>query len=153
VAEETFEEKGSLKRREFLRRAAITGAAAAWAAPVIQTVAAGPAYAGSTPADCFHSLNGGCMAACNACSTGTAVEENVDCSNPGSACAQLCCCYCHPGQGGDNPCCNPELCDPSQFECVKSNDGSGQIVSVTYGGAVAGCETLACARTYEAKNA
>ena len=148
MAEETFEEKGSLKRREFLRRAAITGAAAAWAAPVIQTVAAGPAYAGSTPAECFHSLNGGCMAACNACSTAPSADEQVDCSNPGSACAKLCCCYCHPGVGGDNPCCNAGLCNPGNFTCVKSNDGSGRIDSVTYNGSVNGCETLGCLMTY-----
>jgi anaerobic selenocysteine-containing dehydrogenase len=38
------EEQG-LPRRDFLKRAAITGVGAAWAAPVIQTVAATKAFA------------------------------------------------------------------------------------------------------------
>ena len=54
------EEKKGMDRRQFIRRAAVTTAAAAWAAPVIQTVTASPAFAG-TPEECDHS---GCIGAC-----------------------------------------------------------------------------------------
>ena len=54
-------ERNELNRREFLRKAAITGAVA-WAVPVIQSVAATPAYAQTpavrTPRGCQHSLGG-----------------------------------------------------------------------------------------------
>jgi anaerobic selenocysteine-containing dehydrogenase len=39
------EGKPGIPRRDFLKKAAITGVGAAWAAPVIQTVAATKAYA------------------------------------------------------------------------------------------------------------
>ena len=45
-------EKAGLARREFLKRAAITGAAVAWATPIVQTVGARPALA-ATPAPCY----------------------------------------------------------------------------------------------------
>ena len=38
-------EKQGLPRRDFLKKAAVTGVGVAWAAPVIQTVAATKAYA------------------------------------------------------------------------------------------------------------
>jgi hypothetical protein len=49
-------ENSGLNRREFLRKAAITGAVA-WAIPVVQSVAATPAYAfhQGTPHPCPHS--------------------------------------------------------------------------------------------------
>jgi hypothetical protein len=127
-----------LKRRDFLRRAAVTGAAAAWAAPVIQTVAATPAFAqtqGSPPGDggCFHSTgtNGGCMPACadlagcggNQCGGNNPHTANGPCTS-----------YCAPGQGGGNPCCNPGLCDPANFRCSPDQNGVA-----TYTGSLAGC--------------
>ena len=54
------DESSGLNRRQFLRRAAVTTATAAWAAPVIQTIVARPAYAG-TPVVCDHSA---CIGAC-----------------------------------------------------------------------------------------
>jgi hypothetical protein len=135
------DEQGSeLKRRDFLRRAAATGAAAAFAAPVIQTVAATPAFAqeNGSPVDggCFHSTgtNGGCMPACadlagctgNQCG-GQATPNNL---------AGPCTLYCTPGQGGGNPCCNPGLCIPGNFVCSTDRHGVA-----TYNGSLAGCLT------------
>jgi hypothetical protein len=97
------QDKG-MNRREFIRKAAITGAVA-WAVPAIQTVAATPAYANhsGTPQDCQHSLGGdsggGCMTACQSSGQGC-----------GAACNQFCgpTCDC-PG----NFCPCDEVCDPA----------------------------------------
>jgi hypothetical protein len=96
-----------LNRREFLRKAAITGAVA-WAIPVIQTVAASPAAAG-TPF-CGHSE---CIAACIAgrCSglTGSARAAcNAFCQ---SQCDQL----CPQVPGTDRECTNPNVCSPTAW--------------------------------------
>lgn len=40
-----MDEKRDLERRAFLKKAGATGLAAAWAAPVVQTVIASPAFA------------------------------------------------------------------------------------------------------------
>jgi hypothetical protein len=121
-----MEERERLDRREFLRRAAAAGAAVAWAAPVVQTIAATPAYAQSngTPVPCFHSVGGpdggGCMSAC------TEAMREQGCPKPGEICDGRdpdlggqgpCQAFCPVGQGGDNPCCNPGLCDPGNFRC------------------------------------
>ena len=42
---ETEKERDGFDRRQFLRRAAVAGAAAAWAAPVVKTVVGTPAFA------------------------------------------------------------------------------------------------------------
>jgi hypothetical protein len=142
-------EKDGLDRREFLRRAAITGAVV-WAAPVVQTVAATPAYAQErgTPVeeDCFHSVGGqdgeGCMGACtsvcdrpggpggggNACD-GTDPDQ---CNPLGQGPCQT---FCPSGQGGDNPCCNPGLCDPANFTCVRV----ANCTIAAYTGSLVGC--------------
>jgi hypothetical protein len=74
-------EKRGMDRRTFLRRAAATTAAAAWAAPLIQSVAASPAYAG-TPQVCDHSACiGACAASGNASTCG---------GPPGTVCADAC---------------------------------------------------------------
>ena len=86
-------DKGSgLDRREFLRRAAVTTAAAAWAAPVIQTVSASPAFATTNgtppPEGCFHSINAdegklsGCMETCTA--------RHDICRAPDGVCKDIC---------------------------------------------------------------
>lgn len=82
-----MDKKKSLDRRDFLRKAAITGAAAAWAAPVIQTVAATPAFAqtAGTPGPCDHSA---CVAACN---------TNADCRGQAGLCEERCRALCPPG--------------------------------------------------------
>ena len=112
------DERKSVDRREFLRKAAITGAAAAWAAPVIQTVAATPAFAqtAGTPAVCDHSA---CVAACN---------TNADCrgqkspisNGPGSGnlCEYNCRNLCPPGSPCSAACTAAGVCLPA------SNSGS-----------------------------
>jgi len=126
-------EQRELNRRAFLRRAALTGVGVTWAVPTIQTIAATPAYAqtNGTPVDqggCFHStgVNGGCMPAC----ADLAGCTGNQCGGPGGPCTT----YCAPGQGGGNPCCNPGLCDPGNFQC--STDPRGV---ATYAGSLAGC--------------
>ena len=99
-------ERNELNRREFLRKAAITGAVA-WAVPVIQSVAATPAYAQTqgTPHNCQHSLGGesggGCMTACQSSGRGC-----------GAACNNFCLPTCNcPG----NFCPCPDVCKPSNW--------------------------------------
>lgn len=95
----------NLDRREFLRRAAIGTAAAAWAAPVIQSVAATPAYAQSqgSPGNCFHSISpgkpNGCMETCTGIDpAGNAGSCNAvcgpACNLPNNACPPS---YCSSG--------------------------------------------------------
>src|SRR5262245_20645089 len=104
------EEKQGMDRRQFLRRAAVTTAAAAWAAPVIQTVTASPAFAG-TPEVCDHSA---CIGAC------AASGNKASCGRPpGTVCAQAC------GQVGCSQggqiCSTTAACDPSNWAaCVFS---------------------------------
>lgn len=107
------DDKKSLERREFLRKAAVTGAAVAWAAPVVQTVAATPAFAQSntTPATCHHSLGGprgnGCMGACQGSSAGGC----------GQTCNTQCDSLCPVQQGGGNDrlCRCAQVCDPTKW--------------------------------------
>ncbi|HWC14337.1 MAG TPA: twin-arginine translocation signal domain-containing protein [Actinomycetota bacterium] len=123
------ESQKGIERRDFLRKAAATGAAAAWAAPIVNTIAATPAFAqtGGTPSQggCFHSLgmNGGCMGACGGKCGGN------QCGGSGGVCTT----YCPPGSGNDNPCCNPGLCEPGNFQC--STTGG----TATYTGPTTGC--------------
>ena len=129
------EEREGMDRREFIRKAAITGAVTAWAVPAIQTVAATPAFAqtNGSPAEggCFHSVgtNGGCMPAC-ADLAGCGGNQCGGQQDPVGPCTT----YCTPGQGGDNPCCNPGLCDPANFTCSPEQHGVA-----TYTGSLAGC--------------
>jgi hypothetical protein len=93
-----------MDRREFIRKAAITGAVA-WAVPVIQTVGATPAYAGNGTVLCQHSIGGdtgdGCQGACQA-SDGC----GNDCND---ICGPTCDC---PGRFC--PC--DEICDSANWE-------------------------------------
>lgn len=108
------EERKSVERREFLRKAAMTGVVAAWAAPVVQTVAATPAFAQTqgTPGPCFHSVNvdegklRGCMDTCQASGSGC-----------GGACAGICGPVCQSNQRGlpGNQCCNDGYCVASNW--------------------------------------
>jgi hypothetical protein len=104
-------DRSELNRREFLRKAAVTGAVA-WAVPVIQSVAATPAFAQTacSPA-CFHSSSGGspnCVNICQArCPAGT--------SGPGAACNAICN-ACPPCPTNDR--CPPAYCNPSCFNCT-----------------------------------
>jgi hypothetical protein len=108
-------------RRSFLRKAAVAGAAAAWATPVIQTVTARPAFASTGSAfTCTHSFGpyrngegqivdtGGCM---QACKNGTAVLDVV--SDP---CAIICNAACPNDCGTDErQCINGDFCDASNW--------------------------------------
>lgn len=138
--------RDGLSRREVLKRAAIVGGVA-WAAPVVQSLAATPAFAQGSPAPCFHSIGGqtggGCQGACtqSGCTGGSCDGNDPDPDNP-----QLkgpCQCYCTPGQGAGNPCCNPGLCDPANFTC--QNEGLANEWA-QYTGPLTGCPAFpACA--------
>lgn len=101
-------ERNELNRREFLRKAAITGAVA-WAIPVVQSVAATPAYAQTGTTTCCHSFSGagtsGCKEACTSSGAG--------CGGP---CQTACTSLCPVGQGGCNPCSNPQACNPGCWQ-------------------------------------
>jgi hypothetical protein len=125
--------KKGMDRRTFLRRAAITGAAAAWATPIVQTVTARPAFAANgTPVECSHSSSpyfkdgelvcdtGGCMQACKSAagcqddcgSAAGATNENSD------ACQQVCDVACPEGSSnplGSRVCCDGSFCDVSSW--------------------------------------
>ncbi len=133
------DEKSGLNRREFLRKAAVTTAAAAWAAPVVRSIAATPAFAqvNGTPF-CGHSVGGdggeGCM---GACTSSGAMGELCNGRDPDPNNTQFgegpCQWACPSGQGGDNPCCNPGFCDPNNFYFVPG------MPYVEYTGALNGC--------------
>jgi hypothetical protein len=122
--EKTGQERQGLNRRTFLRRAALTGAAAAWATPVIQTVTVGPAFAASGSAfTCTHSFGpyrndgqivetGGCMQACkNGTAVLTAALDAV--SDP---CAIVCNAACPNNCGTDErQCINGDFCNASNW--------------------------------------
>jgi hypothetical protein len=148
------EERKELGRRAFLRRAALTGVATAWVAPVVQSIAATPAFAqtvGQTPVpeDCFHSVGGqtgaGCMGACTAagCSGEACDGVDADPCNPHYGGEGPCQYLCPSGQGGGNPCCNPGLCDPQWFTCQTvpncQENGPPNVQIAVYGGPLVGC--------------
>jgi hypothetical protein len=103
-----------MNRREFIRKAAITGAVA-WAVPAIQTVAATPAYAGTQGTTCPHSTpdtaGGSCMGSCH--SRGFAACGK-DC---GGGCAGICNTACSGGQ------CPPQYCNPLCFNVTSCSGG------------------------------
>ena len=147
------EGRTELDRRAFLRRAALTGVAAAWVAPVVQSIAATPAFAqtvGQTPVpeDCFHSSGGpndtGCMGACTQVCTGEACDGlDPDPCNPHYGGEGPCAYLCAPGTGGGNPCCNPNLCDPRWFACLTvpncQKPGPRTVKIAVYSGPLVGC--------------
>jgi hypothetical protein len=110
-------ERNELNRREFLRKAAITGAVA-WAVPVIQSVAATPAYAQITGTACVHSPIGAGNPSCKgACGAKAQQQCGKDC---GGGC-EVHCARCQTGQG--NVCPSPDFCNPACFN-VTSCAGS-----------------------------
>ena len=132
------EPKSGFDRRTFLRRAAVTGAAAAWAAPVVQTVMARPAFAvGAGTAFCGHSVgpsggtdcSEGAMGACKFACNGTCADATsaVDPCNTITFAA----CVGSP----DRPCCNAGLCDTSNWTC----GGSPPNQTPCYTGPTTGC--------------
>jgi hypothetical protein len=135
---EEDEVKPGMNRREFMRRAAITGAAAAWAAPAIQTLTARPAFASTgTPVECHHSFGpwftngvqqcdtGGCMQACKA-AAGCQDECGSVSSTAADACQQVCDQAC-PNVAGSNErqCCDGSFCDSANWT-LNQCGGPGQ---------------------------
>jgi hypothetical protein len=114
-------ESSGVNRREFLRKAAITGAVA-WAIPVVQSVAATPAYAQTSATVCVHSPVGAGNPSCKgACGTAGQAQCRKDC---GGGCESVCeACIC----GGGNPCPSPDYCNPSCFT-MTSCSGSCTVV-------------------------
>jgi hypothetical protein len=107
----TDEKRNELNRREFLRKAAVTGAVA-WAVPMVQSVAATPAYAQMGGTVCQHSEGpNNCMDACK--SRGVAACGK-DC---GGGCADICNPACAQGT------CPPQYCNAGCFT-VTSCSGS-----------------------------
>jgi hypothetical protein len=50
---------------------------------------------------------------------------------------------CPSGQGGGNPCCNPGLCDPANFQCLTVRNcephGPKNVQIAVYTGSLSGC--------------
>jgi len=109
------QEKKGLNRREFLRKAAITGTIA-WAIPVVQSVAATPAYAQTLSPGCPKSddpagSGGSCTGTCHAvCQANT--DPPTEC---GTSCAGVCDSVCVPSIG-----CPPYACNPGCWSCTGS---------------------------------
>src|SRR5918996_5495145 len=105
-------ERNELNRREFLRKAAITGAVA-WAIPVVQTITATPAYASHVP--CAHSPHdpgdsefepGTCMGVCKSVHTRCPPGAGT-----GGNCADICNAACSQGT------CPTQYCVASNYNC------------------------------------
>jgi hypothetical protein len=152
------EERKGLDRRSFLRRAALTGAAAAWAAPVVQTVAARPAFAQTgSPSECRHSVgpwftngqqqnvgaenDGGCKQACKHATLG-----DLDVNPNSDSCTQVCDAACpNVPQSDDRVCCDGSFCESTNW--VRENGPRGGDYRVCYvGGAT--CSPVVCAQNY-----
>ncbi|HEY3210156.1 MAG TPA: hypothetical protein VGL18_10260 [Actinomycetota bacterium] len=116
-------------RRAFLRKAAVTGATVAWAAPVIQTVGASSAFAAAgTGGDQWSICVGACNSAPSKCPPADPVEDpqNTGCQ---VICTQLC------GNPNENlPCCNSNALSSAHFCSV-----GGNIHGACYFGSLAGC--------------
>jgi hypothetical protein len=145
-----------MDRRGFLKRAGLAGAATVWAAPVVQTMAAGPAFAtNGTPVvgECGHSFgtavgtegtaceDEGCMGACQtACERGCFGDLEADAQQAGcqQACNQLC-----PNIMGDWPdgspnrsCCNVGVCVLANWSCTPGPNAPSDVPC--YNGPTAG---------------
>ena len=119
------QEKNGLNRREFLRKAAITGTIA-WAIPVVQSVAATPAYAQQLSPGCPQSddpagSGGSCTGTCHAvCQANT--SPPTDC---GTSCASVCQGVCVPSIG-----CPPAACVAGCWSCSGSPGASNCTASL-----------------------
>ena len=105
------EKKTGFDRRAFLRRAAAAGAVV-WAVPIIESVAAQPAFAG-TPTTCDWS---GCKGACAGSSVRGKCPDGTNpgqfCGTPHSSPTDPCNALCTgPGQ----PCTTALACDPTHW--------------------------------------
>jgi hypothetical protein len=96
-------ERNELNRREFLRKAAVTGAVA-WAVPIVQTVAATPANSAAAGTVC--KLSGGHLNCRDACQSRGQAACQQDCS---AGCNTICNPACPDGL------CPPQYCNPACF--------------------------------------
>jgi hypothetical protein len=104
------EKRTGLDRRTFLRRAALTGAAAAWATPIVQTVTARSAFAstGTPVGECHHSF--GAVNCKDTCKSKVVNESTLDSAVPvKDPCEQICDAAC------------PENCNTDERLCVNNN--------------------------------
>lgn len=129
------QEGKGMQRREFLRKAALTGAITAWAAPVVQTIAATPAFAqsvGTPTSGCFHSNPDPSLSCQDAChDAGCSGKQCDGFGGPPGEVQGPCAVYCDISPG--NQCCNPGLCNPDNFTCAKGDPAA------TYHGSTSGC--------------
>src|SRR5262245_7416720 len=132
------DKRSGLDRKEFLRRAAVTTAAAAWAAPVIQTVSASPAFATTNgtpaPGGCFHSNDDPAQSCMDACTSACGEGGGELCDGFGGPPGEVqgpCAVYCGISPG--NQCCNPGLCISGNFDCTPGVDPA------VYTGDLTGC--------------
>jgi hypothetical protein len=131
------EEPQDMHRRDFLRKAAVTGVITAWATPVIQSIAATPAFAGTvgtqTGGGCFHSNPDAAQSCMDACTSNSNTPcEGNQCDGFGGAVHGPCSTNCGISPG--NQCCNAGLCNPANFTC----EGVGGGIAI-YNGPTAGC--------------
>jgi hypothetical protein len=129
-----FELSEQLHSRSTRRTVVATGAKLAYAAPIVAAsfkMSGVNAQALSPVGGCFHSTgtNGGCMPACTSAGF------------TGAQCGPICGTgqftgACPVGQGGDNPCCNPGYCVPTNYSA-----GAGG--NPVYVGPTAGCPPAA----------
>ena len=121
------EEKDGLDRRTFLRNAALAGATVAWAAPVVQTIAATPALAAS-PGDQWSICNGACNTAPGTCPPGNPIDDPQN-----TGCQTICTLLCgNPNQ--NLPCCNSDALSSAVWCSV-----GGTIHGACYFGSLSGC--------------
>ena len=126
------DEKKALDRRQFLRRSAVTAAAAAWAAPVIQSVAASPAFAQTqgSASKCFHSIDtaegklNGCMETC---------QGAFDAANAGGNGGQCNHNICGPGCSLPENECPASYCDSACYSVQQTGTKNGHpVYTVTF---------------------
>ena len=145
--DEEPQERRGMDRRTFLRRAALTGAAAAWAAPVIQTVTARPAFAQTSSAfTCTHSsspyvdvhgnlvASGGCLQACQNANPNPLLVAPCE-AICDSACPNEC-------TGTDRQCINGDFCDSSNFFHTQPENGC---TVAEYNGSISVASNYPCA--------
>jgi hypothetical protein len=129
------EERKDMHRRDFLRKAAVTGVITAWAAPVIQSIAATPAFAQSvgtpTGGGCFHSNADPAQSCMDACTSSCTGEQCDGFGGPAEEVQGPCAVYCDISPG--NQCCNAGLCNPANFSCSPGD------AAATYSGSLSGC--------------
>jgi hypothetical protein len=138
MADELNESQG-ISRRNLIKRGAIVGGTMVWAAPVVNTLTAGPAFASTgTPDACLHSIgrvaglegtdceDEGCMGACQtACDRGCA-DQLTQAAGCQDACSQLCpnIMGSYPDGSPNNSCCNAGVCDLSNWSCTKGQSAA-----------------------------